>query len=395
MLTVTAARRRRLIARRHRLAGGAPDIRDAASALYAVHATDPATPALSMLARSSSSTLADVATELYERRTLLRWLCMRRTLFVLARDDVPAVHAAVGIPLADRMRRALVARIAANGTEPPVEGDAAAWLADAEDEAQAALRDLGTASGQQLAAAAPRLGTAILARTASQTRQNVTTSLLAVLSAEGRIVRSVPQGAWTSRQHRWQGVEEWFPGGIPALDPVVARDEVAARYLAAYGPATVEDLAWWTGWGLTASRAALAANRAEEVDLEGETGWTTAADSLGAELAEAADAPPTAAVLPALDSTAMGWTRRAWFLAVDPADVVDRSGNIGPTVWWDGEVVGSWAVGQGGDVRVAITVDRGRGAAEAVQAAAARLTPRLEGAVVRPSFPTRLERSLR
>ena len=47
--------------------------------------------------------------------------------------------------------------------------------------------------------------------------------------------------------------------------------------------------------------------------------------------------------LPGLDPTAMGWKGRDWCLAPDMARcVTDRNGNIGPTVWADGQVVGGW-----------------------------------------------------
>ena len=100
---------------------------------------------------------------------------------------------------------------------------------------------------------------------------------------------------------------------------------------------------------------------------------------------------PVATLLPALDPTPMGWKQRALFLGVDPAEVFDRAGNIGPTLWGDGEVIGSWAVTRSGDVRTTISADRGRKASRAVDEAAARLLPRLQGAVVTPAARTLLE----
>jgi hypothetical protein len=90
----------------------------------------------------------------------------------------------------------------------------------------------------------------------------------------------------------------------------------------------------------------------------------------------------------------MGWKRRDWFFGIDQREVFDTNGNIGPTAWWDGEIVGSWAIAAG-EVRVKVLADRGQGAARAVEEAAARLHERLGGTVVAPVFPTPLERSLR
>jgi hypothetical protein len=40
----------------------------------------------------------------------------------------------------------------------------------------------------------------------------------------------------------------------------------------------------------------------------------------------------------------MGWKTRDWFLGIDPGHVFDRAGNIGPTLWFNGEIIGSWAI---------------------------------------------------
>jgi hypothetical protein len=96
--TISVQQRRRLIVRRHHLAGAAADPETVIRAVIALHAADPATVYLSVLARSSASTLADVAEDLFERRSLVRWMAMRRTLFVFPREDVPLVQAAVSTP---------------------------------------------------------------------------------------------------------------------------------------------------------------------------------------------------------------------------------------------------------------------------------------------------------
>jgi hypothetical protein len=103
---------------------------------------------------------------------------------------------------------------------------------------------------------------------------------------------------------------------------------------------------------------------------------------------------PTAALLPALDPTPMGWKQRDWFLPEDREPLYDPYGNVGPTVWWGGEVVGGWAVRPDGSVVTSLLVDRGADAVRAVTAAAEGLTGRLDGAVVVPSFRTPLERRL-
>ena len=57
----------------------------------------------------------------------------------------------------------------------------------------------------------------------------------------------------------------------------------------------------------------------------------------------------------------MGWKQRAWYLDDDVAGrVVDRNGNIGPTIWSDGRVVGGWVQRHDGSVATELyrTLDR-------------------------------------
>ena len=87
----------------------------------------------------------------------------------------------------------------------------------------------------------------------------------------------------------------------------------------------------------------------------------------------------------------MGWKHRDWFLSIDQHHVFDHNGNIGPTLWWDGEIIGSWGISSTG---TKVLADRGAAADTAIQDAALRLHERLHGAVVTPAIRTPLERSL-
>jgi hypothetical protein len=81
--------------------------------------------------------------------------------------------------------------------------------------------------------------------------------------------------------------------------------------------------------------------------------------------------------------------------SISPCSPAAPRGNIGPTLWWDGEIIGSWAVARSGDIHAAILADRGATARAAVRDAVARLQERLAGAVVTPAIRTPLEQSLR
>lgn len=165
-------------------------------------------------------------------------------LFVFARSDVPVVQAAVSTPLAAMLRRQLVARLERNGTDPRTDGDVDMWLDDLETRVEQALHTRGTATGAQLSSDEPALRTAIVPRAASDRRQSITSPLLTLISAERRIVRGTPTGSWTTRNHRWELVERWWPDGIPQLLLGDSQRELARRWLTRFGRATVADLQW-------------------------------------------------------------------------------------------------------------------------------------------------------
>jgi hypothetical protein len=171
--------------------------------------------------------------------------------------------------------------------------------------------------------------------------------------------------------------------------PDAARAELARRWLLAFGPAPLSDLQWWTGWTVAQVKGAVALLPTAEVDLSGTPGIVLAGD----------DAPetavqPWAALLPAQDPTAMGWRDRSWYTGEHAALLFDRSGNIGPTVWWDGRIVGGWAQRPDGEVVVKLLEDPGAAAADMVAAQAQRLQEWLGPVRVTPRFRTLLERQL-
>jgi hypothetical protein len=381
-------RRARLL-RRHHLgaADKAPDVATAAGDLVGLHASDPVTVYLSAAARVEGLKVADVEQSLYEDRSALRMLGMRRTLFVLPTELAPVVHAACTRAIAVNERRRLIQLVEQGG----VAEDAARWVEEANERTLRALEARGEAFANELSADVPALRAKVrLAEGKSYaTDANLTTFVLSRLAAEGRIVRGRPRGTWISSQHRWAPTESWFPGGLPELPTQEARVELVRRWLAAYGPATVADVKWWTGWNLRDTRATLAQVPTTEVDLDGVPGLALA-DDVEVEPPVA----PVALLLPALDSSVMGWSERDWYLGTHRQALFDRNGNAGPTVWWDGRVVGGWAVRADATVAFRLLEDVGREAAAAVEDAVARQEAWLDGTRFTPRFRTPLEREL-
>lgn len=395
MRRITTAQRRARLGCRHRLAGSAraATVEDATRSMVALHATDPATVLLSLRARVGDVTVEGVERALYDDRTLLRMMAMRRTLFVVPTGSVPVVQAAAARAVGATQRRRYLSLMAGNPMVD-VAGDAptdrAAWLADVENETLRALVDRGTALGVELARDVPRLGTTV--RSAPDrsygAEQRITSWVLTLMSLDGRIVRTRPRGTWVSQQWHWAPAADWLPDGIAELPADEARAELVRLWLARFGPAPVTDIRWWTGWPLGQVRAALAAIGPEEVDLDGTTGVMLPGDP------DPDEPEPWTALLPALDPTPMGWSGRDWFLGPHAGRLFDRNGNIGPTIWCDGRIVGGWAQRATGEVVVRLLEDIGAEAAAAVDRAAADLAAWVGPVRVTPRFRTPLEKEL-
>jgi len=354
--------------------------------LLALHATDPATVYLSAAARMTQPDHPALERAQYDTRELVRMLAMRRTMFVVSAGAAPVVQAAASDAIAEQLRRQYAQLLEGAG----VAGDGAAWLARAGAAALESLRRSGELTGAELGRATPLLQTkiALAEGKAYSTNSNVTGWVANMLAAEGRIVRGRPLGSWTGNQYRWQLADRTpRPAGPEAR--AAARAELARRWLVAFGPATVADVQWWTGWNLGETRAALASIRAATVDLDGTPGVVMADDN-----EPAVDPGPWVALLPALDSTPMGWRRRDWYLGDHGAALFDRSGNIGPTVWVEGRIVGGWAQRTNGEVVFRLLEDVGGRSRSAIAESAERMRQAIGDKRITPRIRTPLEREL-
>ena len=381
-------RRARLGVRHHLAAGARAGVVEAARDLVGLHATDPATVYLAARARTHDLQVAAVEQALYEDRTLVRVLGMRRTMFVEPVELMGVVQAACTDAIAVQQRRLLVDMIGRAGLadDPPALVEAAEKAAVRALEARG-----GEATATELASDDPLLATQIVLAQGKryEGRQSVVSRVLLVLAAEGRIVRGRPRGSWVSGQYRWSLVEAWLPGGVSAWSLEGAQAELVRRWLWGFGPATMADMKWWTGLPMGQVRRAVADAGAVEVDLDGTAGLALADDL------DPVSAPdPWAALLPALDPTTMGWAGRNFYLGPHRPVLFDRNGNAGPAIWWDGRVVGGWAQRPSGELVLRLLTDVGADATAAIEAEAARLADWLGPVRVTPRFRTPLEREL-
>jgi Winged helix DNA-binding domain len=388
MRTVEIAERRARLARRHRLARGARagDAEEAARSVVCLHGTDPASVYMSAWARMEDMAAADLGRALYTDRSLVKHLAMRRTLFVFPRETMAIAQAGASQRVAGAERRRLVRDVERAG----LQADGERWLAAASEQVLAALSGGREATSSELRAEIPLLEGAIAYGEGKSWGGNLPIGprVLTTLSAAGRIVRASNDGAWFVSRPRWALMGDWLGEELEPRGEAEGVAGLVERWLRAFGPGTADDLRWWLGSTVKAVRRALVDVGAMEVELDGSVGYLLPDDLDPVDQVE-----PWAALLPPLDPLTMGWRERDWYLGPHKGQLFDTAGNAGPTIWWDGRIVGGWRQDEGGAVVLQMLEDAGADGLQAIEHEAARLTAWLDGTRVLPRFPSPLFRA--
>ncbi len=285
-----------------------------------LHATTTTVPYLSLWARSSSFAQEHLEEALYRERSLGKVLCMRNTLFILPKELLPIAYQATL-----KRREALIARYLRHY-----------GISRRDRERSAALTLELLASGSKTAAEINReLGGAPATKVA-----------LNMMPNDWQLIRTRPRGSWRSNLHEYSPFALWFPDvDLNSIGPEEAKVQLVRHYLAAFGPAKEEEIAWWSGFSKREAKKALE-TLGEEVatieisDLDGEF------LILAAEIEPLERSKPGGRrlfLLPSLDPYIMGYKDRERFLAPEHyPKVFDRAGNALPTIWAEGRVVGVW-----------------------------------------------------
>ena len=199
-----------------------------------LHSTEPATVYLSLLARVGDLAVDDVDTALYDERSLVKQLAMRRTLFVFPRDLLPAAWGSASA----RVAATEWARVTKDVTAAGLAADADAWLTAACDAVLARLA-VGPTTAQKLRELVPEIaGTVRVGGPGAKWGGDIPIAprVLGQLGARGDIVRGANSGHWRISRPAWTLMSSWL-GEVP--DRLSSRDgyaELARRWLRTFGP---------------------------------------------------------------------------------------------------------------------------------------------------------------
>jgi hypothetical protein len=376
--------------------------------IVALHSTAPTGPYLSLWARVPDFQRQALDDALYERRELTRVHCMRMTVHAVPSDEVPFFLQAY-------VERHTLAEF--QGWEPLLvqagmcqEGGAEALLNKLRHRILDVLIEKGPCTARQISQAVPELETKIRHDVGKpyEGEFSIGSRIMLTMSVLGLLVRARPRGSWRSNLYEYAALAEWLPDvELESVTAQEARAWLVQRYLAAFGPATFDDVQWWTGFSKGEAEEALGALEpaAVEVAIEGlGDGYLVLPDD-AQRLRDFSqpDVPSTSSgqapyvfLLPGLDPYIMGYRDRRRFLAAEHrAKVFDRAGNAMPTVWANGQVVGAWGQRRDGSVVYGLFEPVGEEEQALLGSEAQRLEGFLGGEFLPPRTRTPFTRALK
>jgi uncharacterized protein YcaQ len=307
---------------------------------------------ISLWARTEGLEAAAVDSALWERRTLAKAWCMRRTVHLL-----PAKHLSVFVRGSARRAEKEVRYVLNRGVAPERLEELLGVVMDVLDEpltrpelavrvSQALSLPLATGKwagwGSRRHVPCVKLG-----------KLTIPADYLLHLAGARGVLCAGPERNGESTSVR---ADAWLPRWQD-VPPAQAEPELLRVYLRAYGPATPSDYMAWTRMRLSDARTVWTSveRELEPVSVEGQTAWVLRSDSRTLDRAELPDL--SVCLLPFFDSFLLGHESRTHLLAAQHHRRVYRpQGWIAPVLLVNGQVAGVWTHSRkGGRLLVKVT----------------------------------------
>jgi hypothetical protein len=303
------------------------DINQVVEDISGLHATHPMTPYLSLFVRTGDFHKEDLDEELYSQRSLAKIRYARKTMYVLPKQRVSEVFSAIKGMLEQRLG--------------PYLEHLGMTRKDFKESAELILKIIGSRG-----------------MTVNNVKKEIkedfnVSAVVNLMCDQGLLIRGNPAKGWKSSLHTYYSFAEYFPDiDLSEVREEDAKKSMVKKYLASFGPVTVTDASWWTGYTKTEIKYFLNDFKDDIIFLkisgiEGE--YVLLASDM--ESLESTDIPekPLVHLMPLLDPYLMGYKERKRYLTQEHyTRVFDRSGNVTSTILVDGQISGIWDIEEGG-----------------------------------------------
>jgi hypothetical protein len=260
--------------------------------------------------------------ELYVKKNLGKIRCFRKTVFIIPKERIPVSYNAT---------KSMVAKI----SEPHL----FKFLGVTKKEYEAVsrtIRAIVKEKGMTVKEIKEKIGVS----------KNIS-GIVNLMCDQGQLIRGKPKTGWKSNIHTYYLFQDFFPNmDLNSIDEFDARKSAVKHYLSSFGPATENDVVWWTGFSKKQIRQIfdifkmdLTKVNVSELD---DPCFILSTDERHLNSIKIPN-KPVINLLPCLDPYLMGYKDRFRYLDQRNYDYVfDRSGNATNTVLINGRIVGVW-----------------------------------------------------
>ena len=286
-----------------------------------LHATLSTTPYISLFLRSKSFKREDLDDVLYTKRLFGKVRYARKTVYILPKDRVTIAHSA--------MKALLLARF-------EVYIQHLGLTKDEYKKITRAILDIVKGCGKTTKEIKAKM------------KRNLNVSAIVNLMCDqALLIRGKPKTGWKSNLHTYFPFNEYFPDlDLSEIGELHAKEQMVRHYLSSYGPVSVTDISWWTGFSKGDVKRILGVlkNDLISVEISGISGSHMMLSSDYESLNSVKiSKKPRVHLLPALDPYLMGFKDRQRFLDdTHAAWIYDRSGNATNAILVDGRIAGVW-----------------------------------------------------
>lgn len=286
-----------------------------------LHATLSTTPYLSLFCRAKSFKRENLDDLTYTRRLLGKVRYARKTVYILPKESITTAYSAIKDLLLLRFE------------------DYIQYLGHSQEEYEKIskkIMKIVRGSGKTTKEIKTELD-----------RECNVSAIVNLMCDHDLLIRGQPKPGWKSNIHTYYVFDEYFPDlNLSEMDEGRAKEQMVRQYLSSYGPVTVSDIAWWTGFPKGNVKQILEVLHKELVSIE-ISGFNDPYVMLSVDkermnslkLIEESQVH----LLPALDPYLMGYKDRGRLLDEKAYDFIyDRSGNATYSILINGQIKGVW-----------------------------------------------------
>ncbi|MHA1303967.1 MAG: winged helix DNA-binding domain-containing protein [Candidatus Heimdallarchaeaceae archaeon] len=286
-----------------------------------LHATSQSTPYLSLFARLRNFKKEQLDQEAYVKRNLGKIRCMRKTVFILAKETIPHIYNATKQQYSKRHIEYLK-HLGVSQKEY-------------KEKANSILEVL---KGKEMSTSE--------IKKAIEIKENIS-AFINLMCDQLFLIRTKPVKSWRDKRHNYAIFREYFPD----INTEEYTEEESIKflikyYLQCFGPVTENDITWWTGFNKTPTRKALKELGEEitKINIKGieKEYLLLRSDEEKLKKIKGTDKREIN-LLPDLDPYLMGYKDRERYIKQEHYNYIfDRSGNATATIVLNGRVIGVW-----------------------------------------------------